>query len=52
MDTLSEFEKESLSVYLSFVHNAVLAATEEMMGELKKDFSKVNAKSEGLIDIV
>lgn len=52
MDSLSEFEKENLTAYLSFVHNAVLLATEEIMGELNKDFSKINAKSEGLIDIV
>jgi len=52
MDSLSAFEKENLTAYLSFVHNAVLLATKEIMGELNKDFSKINAKSEGLIDIV
>ena len=52
MDSLSEFEKENLTAYLSFVHEAVLVATKEIMGELNKDFSKINAKSQGLIDIV
>lgn len=52
MDTMSEFEKENLTAYLSFIHNAVLLATQEIMGELNKDFSKINAKSQGLIDIV
>jgi hypothetical protein len=50
-DVFTEFEKEEVTAYMSFVHSAVLLATKEIMGELNKDFSKINTKAEGIIDI-
>lgn len=45
------FETEELSACLSLMGSAFMDAVEQMMGELNHDFSKINSKGQGIIDI-
>ncbi len=52
LDFFDAFEREEVSAYLSLVHSTVVAAAKQFTNELNQDFSKLNSKSEGVIDIV
>ncbi len=45
------FEKEELAAYLSLAHHAILDAVEVIATEINQDFTKLNMKSEGIVDI-
>ena len=44
-------DKEELGTYITVAHNVVLAALEEMMNDLKLDFSKVDKHTEGFLNL-
>ncbi len=48
---LSIYENEELSAISSIVHEAVKGAVEEVMGKLSLDFSKVDTKTRGILNI-
>ncbi len=45
------FDEEELTSYVTGVHQCVLAGVEMTMDELGQDFSKVNTKSKGSLEI-
>ena len=45
------FDFEELTAYGTTVHRAVIKAVEEIMGQLNMDFSKVDTKSRGFLNI-
>lgn len=44
-------DKEELGTYITVAHNVVLAVLEEMMSDLKLDFSKVDKHTEGFLNL-
>lgn len=44
-------DREEFGAYMSLVHQAVLAGLEEMMNDLKLDFSKVDKHTEGFLNL-
>ena len=50
-EDMSMDDKEELGTYITVAHNVVLAALEEMMNDLKLDFSKVDKHTEGFLNL-
>jgi hypothetical protein len=48
---LSIYESEELSAVASIVHEATKSSVSEVMGKLNLDFSKVDTKSRGILNI-
>jgi len=48
---LSIYESEELSAVASIVHDATKSSVSEVMGKLNLDFSKVDTKSRGILNI-
>jgi hypothetical protein len=48
---LSVYESEELSAFSSLVHEALKGSVAEVMGSLNLDFSKVDTKTRGLINL-
>ena len=49
--TLDLFDQEELTSYATVVHNCVKTAVKELMEQLGQDFSKVNTKSKGFLEV-
>ena len=49
---LNVFEREDLMAFNGLVHEALVEAVKEMMSEAHLDFSKMDTKSKGIVDIV
>ncbi len=50
-ETMDLFDLEELRAYATTVHEAVKKATENLMSDMKMDFSKVDTKSRGFLNI-
>jgi hypothetical protein len=50
-ELMNMFDIEELTAYGTTVHNAVISAVEQLMGSLNMDFSKVDTKSKGFLNI-
>lgn len=48
---LDLFDQEELNAYATAVHSCVKQAVKELMEELGQDFSKVNTKSKGFLEV-
>lgn len=48
---LDIFDSEELTSYVTTGHHAVLASVEKVMGEFDQDFSKVDTKSRGFLNL-
>lgn len=49
--SLDLFDQEELTAYVTAAHHGVLDAVNELMTELGQDFSKVNTKSKGYLEV-
>lgn len=45
------FETEYARAYLNIAHSVVVGVVEQLMEELNQDFSKINTKAKGILDI-
>jgi len=48
---LDIFDQQDLQAYVTVVHHCLLRAVESLMNELNQDFSKINRKSKGFLEV-
>mgnify|MGYP001592978122 FL=1 len=51
LSALNVFDTEELTAYVTTVHHAVLETTKELMENRHLDFTKVDSKSRGFLNI-